>query len=551
MDIKGKEVIDIARRKFLKTSAVAALGVASAGCAASTGLVGGDASQGEGKQQQSSACEGQYAFETAPEPIPASKITETVTTDVVVVGAGVSGVIAALSAQEAGARTIVLQKGPVVMCHGTTFGAIDSKLQLEKKCHVDKMGAINEFQYQSLNKPKYQLLKKWADHSGETFDWINKITTEQGNPGKFLDKAGSPTGNTGGKSWFNAYSTGHTWKGGMMKVINQVARKAIQKGVEFRFYTPAVQLVRKENGRVTGVIAKSEKTGQYKQFNARKGVILCTGDYSNNPDMVAKYCPSAVGLQNYYQPRYNTGDGHVMGLWIGAGIEQGPHTKMAHVHSSLDTGKGDAPSKGAPWLSVNHKGERFCNEDMPFFLMANQTGGDQGDGYYYHILDADWEDNLKQFPPRIQMVGRPGEFEQALKAGTIIQADTIEELASRLGLPPSNLKETVARYNELVKKGMDEDFGKDAIDLTFIKKAPFYGIPRLACVSVVLGGLNINSNMQVLDTEGEVIPGLYAAGNASGDFFGGANDYPFPIIAISVGRAGTFGRLAGKHAAAA
>lgn len=540
MDSKDKKITDISRRNFMKSSVVAALGAASA-C-----VVTGLPSSAEAKQQTSGCID----FEKAPESIPAAKIKEIVTTDVVVVGAGISGIMACKAAQEAGAKVIVLQKGPVVMCHGNTFGAIDSSLQKEKNIHIDKMKAISEFNFQSLNKPKFELLKLWADKSGETLDWANQITKQYGLAASFMPWAGTPTGESGGKYWFNSFCTGHMWKGGMMAAINLIAKAAVNAGVVFRFNTPGVQLVKNKKGRVTGVIAKHEITGEYKQFNARKGVILCTGDYSNNPDMVAKYCQSAVGLGNYYTPRTNTGDGHIMGMWAGAALEQGPHTKMAHVHSTLDFADEDAPGRGIPWLAVQKEGKRLCNEDIPFYLMGNQTLNAQNpDGYYYNILDADWEENIKQFPPRVARPIDRKSFERAIADGVIVKADTIEELARKLKLPADALKKTVARYNQLVDKGNDEDFGKIAVDLSYIKKAPFYGIPRRCCISVILGGLDINTEMQVLDKKANVIEGLYAAGNTSGGFFGGANDYPFPLIAISVGRAATFGRLAGLHAA--
>ncbi|MGX9460969.1 FAD-dependent oxidoreductase [Shewanella sp. A14] len=542
MSTKDNKIVDVTRRDFMKKSAFSALGVAS------TSLLPGMVSQVEAKPYSEFDCS--VGFETPPAPIPASKISETVTTDVVVVGAGISGVTASLSAFEAGASTIVLQKGPVVMCHGFGMGAIDTKLQLEKNVHINKMDAINEFMFQSLNKPNFKLVKKWADHSGEVFDWLNEITTRKGVSAKFASHIGTPTGESDGKYWFNSFCTGHAWKGGMMTTMNIVAKVAAEKGVDFRFHSPAVQLIRDNTGRVTSVISKSELTGKYTQFNAKKGVILCTGDYGGNLDMVAKYCPSAAGFSSYYTPAFNTGDGHLMGMWIGADLEAAPHTKMAHVHSSLDIGKGDAPGRGLPWLAVQSDGLRFSNEDIPFYLMGNQTTkGPKADGYYYHILDADWQANIKQFPPRVSKKISEAQFTNALEAGTIIKADTIEELARLSKIDPKNLVRTVNRYNQLFEKGEDEDFGKIAIDLTAIKKPPFYCIPRLPCVSTVLGGLNINTDMQVLDKNELIIEGLYAAGNASGGFFGGANDYPFPIIAISVGRAATFGRLAGQHAA--
>lgn len=535
MSDKDDEVAGVSRRTFLKAGPISALGVASAG------LLVADA-QAAAKDKP-----GCVSSEKTPVSIPASQIVETITTDVVVVGAGVSGVIASLSAREAGAEVVVLQKGSVVMCHGNAFGAIDTQVQKSQGVHINKLEAVNEFVFQSFNKPNFRLVKKWADHSGEAFDWVNQITTEKGLPSRHMSWMGNATGNSGSKYWFSAYATGHTWKGGIMAAMNKVAEKAVEEGVKFFFRMPAVQLVREKNGRVSGVIAKSEVDGKYRRFNGEKGVILCTGDYGNNAEMVAKYAPSAVGLGNYYLPRYNTGDGHLMGLWIGAEMEPAPHTKMAHVHSSLDFDKGDAPGRATPWLAVQKDGRRFCNEDIPFYLMGNQTAG----AYYYHIIDSDWEANLKQFPPRVgnPVPLTPLTFAAALKAGTIIEAASIEELATKCGIDKNNLVATVARYNEIVDKGVDEDFGKIPADLSAIRKGPFYCIPRLPCISVILGGLNINTEMQVLDKSGKVIEGLYAAGNVSGGYYGGADDYPFAIVGGSIGRAGTFGRIAGKNAA--
>ncbi|MCD8554589.1 FAD-dependent oxidoreductase [Seleniivibrio sp.] len=543
MNSKNKKTTDMSRRSFMKTSAMSALGVASAS------LISGVAPEVEAKTALVQS-NGKYGFETPPSPIPSRMIREFATADVIVVGGGISGVMAAKSAQENGAKVIVLQKGPVVMCHGFSMGCIDSKIQIEKNIRINKMNAITELNYQSLNKPKFELLKLWAEHSGETFNWIDDMTTKHGVKGIFIPNAGTESGESGGKYWFNSYCTGHKWKGGMIVAINLVAKEAVKAGVEFRFNTPGKQLVQDKSGRITGVIAKHEITGDYIQFNAKKGVILCTGDYGNNPDMLQKYCPAAVGLKSYYTPRHNTGDGHLMGIWVGAEMENGIHTKMAHVHSTPDFADSDAPGRGMPWLAVQKEGKRLCNEDIPFYLMANQTlNATNPDGLYYNILDSDWEENLKQFPPRVAGAIDRQSFDEALSRGLIIKADKIEELANKLNLPAETFSKTVARYNELVEKGVDEDFGKIAVDLSFIKKAPFYGIPRLCCISAILGGININTKMQVLDKEQHIIHGLYAAGNVSGGFFGGANDYPFPIIGLSVGRATTFGRLAGRYAA--
>ena len=136
-----------------------------------------------------------------------------------------------------------------------------------------------------------------------------------------------------------------------------------------------------------------------------------------------------------------------------------------------------------------------------------------------------------------------------LEKGVIVKADTLEELAQKAHLPLENLKASVERYNEMARKGVDEDFGKDAVYLTTVEKAPFYAGHIGTSLLVTLGGLTINDKLQVLDKERKVIPGLYAAGNASGSFF--ATDYPIVVTGCSHGRAYTFGYLAGKSAAEA
>ena len=536
MDSKG-----VSRRDFLKGSALTAIGVAAGGLLGGCGKNSDISASGQAEKAK-------LNFEKIPSSIPSASIKERITADVVVVGAGISGVIAALSAQQAGANTVVLQKGPCILTHGTAFGAIDTKLQKAAGVKINSVDAISEFQYQCANKPNFELLRTWAQHSGETLDWINEITAAQGGIGKF-DATGST--DQGKKYWFNSFPTAHVWKGKVIGVATMIGKAAVHAGVQFYYKTPAVQLIREKNGRVTGVVAKTE-TGEYKQFNAAKGVILCTGDYGSNPEMVEKYCPAAVGYQNYYTPRYNTGDGHRMGMWVGAAMEDAPHCKMTHVHSTPQPGVGgDISGRAYPWLAVNHNGKRFINEDMPYAIMGNQVLRQPGgDGYFYQIIDADWSSNPKQFSPRTAAAPLPEKaFEQGIKDGLIFKANTLEELARVIKAPAENLKATVKRYNELVDKGVDEDYGKLSCDLTPVKKAPFYAIPRLCCLSVTLGGLVINTKMQVLDKEKKVIPGLYAAGNASGDFFSGANDYPFALVAVSVGRAATFGRLAGQNAA--
>ncbi|MBP3780665.1 MAG: FAD-binding protein, partial [Selenomonas sp.] len=169
------------------------------------------------------------------------------------------------------------------------------------------------------------------------------------------------------------------------------------------------------------------------------------------------------------------------------------------------------------------------------------------------IFDSKWEEEAPRFKQsackKLKYHHRKNEFDQLVEKGVIVKADTLEELAQKAHLPYETLKATVDRYNEMARKGVDEDFGKDKTYLTTVEKAPFFAGHIGTSLLVTLGGLTINDKLEVLDKERNVIPGLYAAGNASGSFF--ATDYPIVVTGCSHGRAYTFGYLAGKSAAEA
>ncbi len=142
----------------------------------------------------------------------------------------------------------------------------------------------------------------------------------------------------------------------------------------------------------------------------------------------------------------------------------------------------------------------------------------------------------------------PQWLDSALKNGNVLTAQSLEELAQKMEVPVETFKSTVARYNELARNRKDLDFGKHPDRLTTLEKPLFYACKMTAVYLVILGGLKINTKLQVLDTEGNAIPGLYAAGNVSGSFFGSM--YPTTVPGLTHSRAWTFGRLAGLNAAA-
>jgi fumarate reductase flavoprotein subunit len=385
----------------------------------------------------------------------------------------------------------------------------------------------------------------WADNCDKVMDWLLDMA-ESAKIEVILDPTTKPW-------YFPNYPTIHVfppkWQETLAEMLLSNGRA---KGVDFRFETPAVRLLREGRNRVTGVIAQNPQ-GDSIQFNVRKAVVLCTGDYGNNREMVRKYCWESVsGIITIYDPAVNTGDGHKMGMWIGADIDAPPHCVMFF----------DWPVWGKetlfnlarqPWLYVNLNGERFMNEDLPWGYEANQIMRQPGD-VAWSVWDTKWEQEVPKMksqccknmgPPTYLWL--PEWLDSALETGNVLTAPTLEELAQKMEVPVATFKATVARYNELAQNGKDLDFGKYPDRLTTIEKPLFYACKMTAIYLVILGGLKINTNLQVLDKEGNAIPGLYAAGNVSGSFFG--NMYPTTVPGLTHSRAWTFGRLAGLNAA--
>jgi fumarate reductase flavoprotein subunit len=506
-----------------------------------------------------------YSLEDPP-PIPAKDIKETATADVVVVGAGISGLAAALSAAEAGVKTIQIEKGPSYNFRGLHNAAIASRLQKEAGIEVDKEHLIYTIMETAAYRGDQRVVKTWADNCDQVMDWLLDMA-EAANIGVALDPTTKPW-------YFPNYPVIHVfdpenygWQGSLAKMLMSNIRA---RGVDYRFENPAVRLLRERRGRVTGVIARN-KDGEYIQFNARKGVVLCTGDYGSDRKMVEKYCWKGVSeitslypgmtdlayarqqIVGSYDNKVNTGDGHKMGMWIGAAIDDPPHSAMLFDYTIWSEPRLFDLAR-QPWLYVNLSGERFMNEDLPWGYECSQIM-QQPSNIAWSIWDAKYDQEWPKMrsqccknmgPPTY--LWNPEWLNEAVRDGNVLTANTIEELAQKMNVPVEVFKATVTRYNELVRAGKDQDFGKHPDRLTTVEKPLFYAAQVTAVYLVILGGLKINSKLQVLDVEGNIIPGLYAAGNVSGSFFG--SHYPTTIPGLSHSRAWTFGRLAGLNAAA-
>lgn len=541
---EGKETRGVSRRDFLKgaTVSVAAASGASllAGCGPQQGGGAPEAEATEAAEAGAAApAAGAASFMVAPDPIPEDQIAETVEADVVVIGAGVSGLMAALAAAEKGASVILIEKSASFNARGGHNAALGSKLQQAEGIDYDKGEVVRKLSRWGSNKVNQSLLMLWANNCNETIDYL--IDMAEAN-----DIEVTTWGNDIPDAFFSEYKTVHMFGGMDEKVLaGMVEQAAKDAGADIRYEMPAVQLVRDGSGPVEGVIAGEE--GSYVRFNAGKGVILCTGDYGNDPEMVERYCPKAKDItMNVYAPAVNTGDGHKMGMWIGAAMQEDePHTPMIH-------NLGGPQNSSHPFLRVDKFGARYENEDVPIPYLCN---GMQllPDNTAWTIFDSTWQDDVPNMGSgfsRSPVVTEDNvtALEEAVETGTMaFKADTIEDLAGQIGVPADALKATVDRYNELAAGGEDLDFGKSPEMVTAIDTPPYYAVTNPIALLVVLGGLRVNTDLQVLDADSAVIPGLYAAGNVVGECF--ANDYPVLVPGLSHSRALVFGRLAGQNAA--
>jgi succinate dehydrogenase/fumarate reductase flavoprotein subunit len=518
--------------------------MALSGCAPAGGGTGTGASGGSGGSV--AAADSTPSFMKAPDVI--TDIAETKDFDVVVIGAGAAGIPAALSAREKGASVALLQKESQASSNGNTGTGINLATSDPAGVKALITLLIKDCDYRSNRK----LVEKWAYNSGEAVKWVIDRSLEGGATVVDQENAqAQAVTNINGyplnyvTSYFGPkpYTTGD----GMIAL----ALVAEKDGVEIFYSTPALQLV-VEGGAVVGVIASG--AGGNIRFNAAKGVILATGDYQNNEEMCEYYLPdvSTFGRKQFDR----TGDGHQMGLWAGAVMEPIGHTKMLH-----DFDAGPAPMCDMPFLAVTEDGKRFCNETVPMSLLNNflktPIGSKAEGGWYSQIFDSNYLEQAQGWPGALvppeglvnYMPEEPGE-----KAGVLegfirtFKADTIAELAEKIETDPVELEKTIARYNELVALGSDEDFGKEANYLKPIDTPPFYGIHRWLRISALCSGLIVDENGQCLDKDGKGIKGLFAVGNTSGTFYAGV-DYPMTLPGYNLGHCYTQGRITGQYVA--
>ena len=512
-------------------------------------------------------------------------ITETVDTDILIVGAGNGGMFAAAYAAANGLKFRIIEQNSVVQDTRHWYGAIDTSAAKEAGAPAtDRAKLLSEISRYASGKCDQRVVKTWIDESAAMHDFMRSILEDKlGWTCEFTSgaEAAWPDANAEHNTDYlfpieeHNYMTSERESGLQRNVALQQYIEELGYSVDFK--TSLAKLEKDASGRITGIIAQSTEDDHFIRYNAAKGVLLACGGFPGNPYMMEQLDPlgTSVTTACSYSPA-DKGYGIRAAVWAGANLDKEAAPMLFDrgiVAPGVDAGYVDSPSAfggkafpGAirqynpgtqPFLKVNRNGERFANESCPYndivYAAAHQPGR-----VYAQIHDANFIEDVKRFhtigcSAQTRNLGESyiqGKMEEAEAAGAFFRADTLEELADKLGFA-GEAKETflatVERYNELYDAQEDTDFGKPAYRLSAIRKAPFYGCWLGASLLTTEQGIAINEKGQALDNDNQPMPGLYVTGDMSGSFF--ANNYPCLMAGVAMGRTLTFAMKAIKQMA--
>ncbi len=562
----------LSRRSFLKGAGITALGAAAAGALAGCGNGYVNAAEAKNVATQ---MPGTPSWLGAAPDVAETDITETVDVDVVVVGCRTGGLPAVISAAEHGAKVLGIEQMSAIATPREDLGAIDSTLQRESfeefpQFEIDKMEAMEDIVRYANGFVNYDLVKLWADESGDMIDWLSEIIARNGEfTMRFEGSVGTEGQGARDKAWATGHSPEKLTDNKDVTFGTTLRDYAEELGAEFRYDTMLVKCEQDASGRVTGVVCRDGNDRHYLRVNASKGVILATGGYAANTEMVeARQAWNNRLKINVPVGGSCTGDGIKAALWCGAAIDPiGAAVTFNRACCKPDEVAGsDLVGKWfwfgeQPFLKVNLNGKRFCNESGPYDYMLHSAFM-QPYHTYVDIWDSDYVEQVRQInevgccrlypfdngaPSNMPITKMASDFEALIEAGYIQQADTMEELAEKLNLPVDATVETWERYNGFAEAGKDDDYNKEPYRLTQLTHPPYYGVRTGAWFLATIDGVLIDTDMHAVDEAGKAIDGLYMVGNDSGGFF--SVSYPNLFTGLAAGRTMTFGRRAGMLAA--
>lgn len=424
----------------------------------------------------------------------APKTAQTLDCDIVIVGAGGAGMTAAINATQQGKNVILLEKMPYVGGNTTkaTGGMNAAETHYQKE--QDIPDTIEQFVADTMK----------GGHDINDIELVTKMATESSAAIDWLDSIGAPLPNLGfsGGATYSRIHAPEDGSGVGAYLVTRFLNVMNDLGINVMYNTKATEII-KDGDKVVGVKA-FDAENEY-TINA-KAVILTSGGFGSNEEMLVGYRPDLKGTVSTNAPGV-TGDGIVMATAIGADlvdidqIQLHPTVEQATSMLITEGVRGD----GA--ILVNQSGKRFTNELLTRDAVSAAELEQEG-AFAYVIFDQHLRDNLKA-------------IEKYVSTGIVTEGATIEELAENIGVDPATLAETLNTWNAAVAAQKDEEFGRETGMDEDLSEAPYYAIKIAPGIHHTMGGVKINVNAEVIDTEGNVIPGLFAAGEVCGGVHGG------------------------------
>lgn len=594
--------MNVTRRNFLSGAALVSAAIAGAGlagCAPQSAAPAASSSSAGETLGATGAANSTVGFDgtgTLPwlgeaPAISDDQVEEELTADVVVVGLGAAGVPAARAAAEAGAKVVCLESSSHLNSVASDMAIFGGQTQAQwgrGDGFLDKKMVVNMHMEECSHHVSQSIISRYYDESGAALDWfVGASKNLYMAPESYAEIPADAQANylypymypmpetyDYNKEDLPCYPTSVGFSS-LATVMADNLQAAVDAGAEVRYSTKGVELILDDAGAVAGIYAQAAGSDGYLKITA-PSVILATGDYLGNEDMMKFYAPECVenGINilsidlddegNYT----NVGEGHKMGAWAGAAIEQWHAPMIHHMGGGAGAdGRGVIGNNGYLWLNL--RGKRFMNEDLPGQQLENQVEL-QPQRKAYQFFDASWPEQLAYFPaahgvaciyrdeplPEYTASGlrinvrTPADIDTAVEEGRCLKADTIDELLGMIeGMDVEAAKASIERYNELARTGEDTDFFKSSQRLFALENGPFYAA-ECGCALTLgnLGGLESDEECHVYNTDRELIPGLYAAGATQGGRF--AVQYPISLKGLSCGMCMVYGKIAGENAAA-
>jgi fumarate reductase flavoprotein subunit len=459
--------------------------------------------------------------------------------DLIVIGSGSAGLTAALSVAEGGAQVIIFEKMDIAGGSSNIPSgpfAVESKLQRRKYIGLTRDEAFRIIMEYSHWRANPRLARAFVDKSADTIDWLERQGVE------FIEPVAM---------WPDGLRTWHLIAGRGAALVSALVAKAQKKGVELRLGTMVKKIVM-DGEHIAGVLIE-DKSGKTEQIKG-KAVMIATGGYGGNKEMIKKYTGFDLGQTIFERLSFNlTGDGIRM-AWDAGAAEEG--LGISTLQYSIP-GPGISETmlpvvQRQPYLWINKQGRRFCDEsttaNWPFAANALIR---QKPAYAYLIFDGGTKKYLEEkgidngaldLPPATKIDNLDKDIHSALAKGNenLFMANSFEEMGNKIGIDANTLQENVDEYNESCDRSHDGLFAKDPRYLQPVRKPVFYAFRLFPTYMVTLGGIKINEKTEVLNKDGDVIPGLYAGGNDAGGLYGDSYDLYLPgttsAFALNTGR---------------